>query len=1362
MGKIFISHSSANNAEALAINDWLAEQGWGDVFLDLDPKRGLVAGDRWQAALKSAAEQCELILIMISPEWAKSRWCLAEFLLAKQMNKQILGVVVKQTPIADLPVELTAEWQLVDLSAPDTGWSVTISPPRYEPETTVKFSGTGLARLRSGLEKAGLDATTFHWPPAHDLGRSPYRGLLPLDQDDAGIFFGRDGAIVLTLDALRGLRANAAPRFATILGASGSGKSSFLRAGILPRLQRDSRHFYVLPIIRPERAALSGEHGFAAMLEAALKARNITRNRADIREAVAAGAYAVGPILSGLSAPLDSDGTSSTEPATLVIAVDQAEELLTSDNAEAGAFLKLLADLGRRDEPPVMVVFTVRSDSFDQLQSRPELASTQPHHLIDLPPVPAGSFGDIIRGPARRVTAAGRKLHVDETLVDALLSDIEVGGTKDALPLLAFTLERLYTDYGADGDLQLGEYERLGRIRGAIEAAVEQALTKADGNPTIPKDRAARLALLRRGLIPWLAGIDPHTGSPRRRVARLAEVPAEALPLIELMVEQRLLATDVDTATKERTIEPAHEALLRQWGALDGWLVEDSADLGTIEALRRAATEWEANARASEFIAHRGARLQAVEQVAAGDKFASYLTSGDRAYLSAARNLENGAIKKARATRTRLAIAASVVGVVLVAGATAGYFIWSAGEAAKTLAQARFDTARSEAALRLGQPERAAQYALAAYDALPDVTTQTAALNAAVLIEPALVALVDWDDRGGFRWLDEHTLRLEGRAASSDVDILTRKASTPDAAIIPSDAYYSAYDKNGGGILIFRDGQMTDLAGNVIAGPVGPDFAVRTLAASDDGKVALMIGLIGETLLRDCRTLPCIDSPLVAPDGATDIRSVDVSADGSQVIAWWSDDKLALYDDPATPQLLPYLEQLAPRGEIERVELGTGGQLLIVAGATLVRIDLATGATEEIADKIGETYALSPSGDMVATDCADRSLCVFKDRRLIGKYAAHLAPLSGLSWSPDSKYLVSAARTEPLHVWAPADAPGAWLSILQTGTPLNLNSLAVDRERDLVAAGDQLGNVWIWSGDAEVRRYARPEAVRETPVSSLAFLSDGRLAAVYQNAAIGIIDVSTPDEVTTIAIDNASFSRVAAIKGDIRAAVPLTDKHIAILSGDQLRLTLLEGDPDALTPWGIVAGPAPNTAFISHSDGSIRQRNLGNGEPATTIFDASKPVCAPGPTTDNNGARSLDVSDDGRWLVATRSDAQIVLHNLADPAQPLCLPLLTPDSRTVAFSPDSRRLAVLSATDRLYTFDLTQPNAPQVMGGQVLPDNPAWWDNPLGPEAMRQLGWLEWTDDQQLAVADADGAVLKLDLDPSAWKARVDTLFVTP
>ena len=87
---------------------------------------------------------------------------------------------------------------------------------------------------------------------------------------------------------------------------------------------------------------------------------------------------------------------------------------------------------------------------------------------------------------------------------------------------------------------------RSAGVKGSIEAAVERAFKAADADPAVPKDRVARLALLRRGLIPWLAGIDPDTGAPRRRVARLSEIPAEARPLIQHLVEQRLLATDVD------------------------------------------------------------------------------------------------------------------------------------------------------------------------------------------------------------------------------------------------------------------------------------------------------------------------------------------------------------------------------------------------------------------------------------------------------------------------------------------------------------------------------------------------------------------------------------------------------------------------------------------------------------------------------------------------------------------------------------------------------------------------------------------------------------------------------------------------
>ena len=191
MSRIFISHSSANNAEAIAVRDWMAAQGWDDVFLDLDPERGLKAGERWQEALKHAAERCELVIFLVSQQWAGSRWCIAEFLLAKQMSKRIVGACIAPVQLADLPGEMTTEWQLVDLTAGVRNYIATVKLPSDGSNAEVAFSRDGLERLRIGLRQAGLDPKFFAWPPVHDPNRPPYRGLRPLEAEDAGIFFGQ-------------------------------------------------------------------------------------------------------------------------------------------------------------------------------------------------------------------------------------------------------------------------------------------------------------------------------------------------------------------------------------------------------------------------------------------------------------------------------------------------------------------------------------------------------------------------------------------------------------------------------------------------------------------------------------------------------------------------------------------------------------------------------------------------------------------------------------------------------------------------------------------------------------------------------------------------------------------------------------------------------------------------------------------------------------------------------------------------------------------------------------------------------------------------------------------------------------------
>ena len=118
---------------------------------------------------------------------------------------------------------------------------------------------------------------------------------------DAGIFFGRNEALIEALDALRGLAEAAGPRLFVILGASGAGKSSFLRAGLWPRLALDESHFLPLPVIRPGKAAISGSNGLLAALARVAEKHGLCMTRAQIREAVAEGANALRPLLGKLA-----------------------------------------------------------------------------------------------------------------------------------------------------------------------------------------------------------------------------------------------------------------------------------------------------------------------------------------------------------------------------------------------------------------------------------------------------------------------------------------------------------------------------------------------------------------------------------------------------------------------------------------------------------------------------------------------------------------------------------------------------------------------------------------------------------------------------------------------------------------------------------------------------------------------------------------------------------------------------------------------------------------------------------------------------------------------------------------------------
>ena len=315
--------------------------------MDLDPHTGIRPGERWKQALQQANARCEAVICLLSKHWEASHECQTEFRYAENLNKAIL--CARLEPVPD--TNITSEWQRCDLF------------PDHGPTTEVDIADGGRA---GGVGHRGLAAAAGRlcapWGSGPSISRgrrrvipdrAPYRGWAPLEEADAAVFFGRDAQILRGLDVLRGMRTSGVESLFVILGPSGAGKSSFLRAGLLPRLRRDDRRFLPLPIVRPERAVLTGELGLAhaihqlrtdlglrepmlGEIKNACHPEHVERLRGWLEEARQAARARLLDVPAEQPAP------------TLVLPVDQAEELFNADaGPEAPRFLELLAALVR-------------------------------------------------------------------------------------------------------------------------------------------------------------------------------------------------------------------------------------------------------------------------------------------------------------------------------------------------------------------------------------------------------------------------------------------------------------------------------------------------------------------------------------------------------------------------------------------------------------------------------------------------------------------------------------------------------------------------------------------------------------------------------------------------------------------------------------------------------------------------------------------------------------------------------------------------------------------------------------------------------------------------------------------------------
>jgi WD40 repeat protein len=678
---------------------------------------------------------------------------------------------------------------------------------------------------------------------------------------------------------------------------------------------------------------------------------------------------------------------------------------------------------------------------------------------LSLTPMPRSAYQAVIEGPVARLKETDRPLVIEPALTQALLSDIEEGGGRDALPLLAFTLERLYLEYGARGRLTLQDYDALGRIKGSIAAAVDRAFIAADKNASIPRDREARLVLLRRGLIPWLAGIDPDTGSPRRQKARVSEIPDEARPLIDLLVEERLLSTDVNQETGERTIEPAHEALLRQWDSLQGWLQEDLAALTNLETIKRAARDWNANGNRDDWLAHRAGRLEDAERLLSRIDLAGNLGSSEHSYLAACRLAEETARKeKSLALQKRLrlqwnlSIAAVVVAVIMAGiGVTA---FWQKKKADEATISAQASETAANLNLKQAQ-ENLLQAKLAQIRFLSrESRLQATRGDSVTAVDLALEGL---DLTRALGILDEKDI---SNALYSSLNE-TREMSI--FADYHSPIVSAMFSPDGNTILTASQKSVAQtwdvITGDQKARLDGHRQRILQANFSSDGTKILTTSMDATAIIWDAERGDII-AKLQAPDSFV---LTAFSHDGNFVATVTAAGAIQIWD-ATSGTLISYINETH---RVNALAFSPDGKLLGIGLANKEAAIFDTSSGKKLRTFDGGHYGevtdvtFNPTGDRFLTTSTDRTAIVWD--ALLGKQSivllGHRARISSGTFSPSGVRIITISDDNTARVWD--TSTGNQVSVLQ-GHLAALTSAKFDRSGAKIITASQDNTARLW------------------------------------------------------------------------------------------------------------------------------------------------------------------------------------------------------------------------------------------------------------------------------------------------------------
>lgn len=406
---------------------------------------------------------------------------------------------------------------------------------------------------------------------------NPYKGLRAFSEADVSEFHGRE---ILTGQLVQAVEGS---RFVIVVGASGSGKSSVVRAGLISQLRRGaiegSDEWFVTavtPGVRPFEQLEAG------LLKIAVNPPE--RLLAQLEDGERGLARTILRVLP------DDDSE-------LLLVIDQFEELFTlTDEDTRNLFLDALASVVEDESSRTRVVCTVRADFYDGPLSHPAIGDLVKEHSVPVSPMNRVELADAIATPAQRVGVT-----LEPGLTARLVADVT--GSPGSLPMLQYTLTELFDDRDASVMTEAA-YDALGGISGAIAARAEDLYTQLDG----AQEEAARRLFGR------LVSLGEGTEDTRRRVSQddLSDDPPTRA-VIDAYGKARLLAFDRNPQTRVGTVEVAHEALIREWPRLRVWVDEDRDQLRALNHLTTAAQAWDQRGRETADL-YRGARLDTANQ----------------------------------------------------------------------------------------------------------------------------------------------------------------------------------------------------------------------------------------------------------------------------------------------------------------------------------------------------------------------------------------------------------------------------------------------------------------------------------------------------------------------------------------------------------------------------------------------------------------------------------------------------------------------------------------------------------------------------------------------------------------------------